>query len=243
MTHRLVGILVIAFLLAIPLAALAQDEDIMPSPVSEDELDVQPEPGIEAEPVGKADGGVVTYWGDEPLDEVIKGFYINTRVGTQLYFGGYGDHADPGFMYGFGLGYDIVPWLFSMELGAIYSFHGANIYNDLGMPETGAKVSGDFGALRVPLAFHFRYYTTKRFEATADLTGGIVYNSEAVKGYETTGVSKGSASLDYFAGARLGVEYYTGLRHFSLGFDVEVDYYIASSTIGLALSPMMKYTF
>lgn len=245
MMRRLVGVsLVAALVLVLPLVAQAQvDDGFMAAPISDQELEAQPEPGVERQSSGRPDGGVVTYWGDEPIKEVIKGFYLNTRFGAQLYFGGYGAHSEPGFMYGLGLGYDIVPWLFSMELGAIYSFHAADVLTDTGRKATDARISGDFGALRVPLTFHFRYFTTKRFEATAGLAGGILYNGQGVKGYEANGESKGAATLDYFAGGRLGVEYYTGLRHFSLGFDVEVDYFIASSTIGLALSPMLKYTF
>ena len=199
--------------------------------------------------------GVETYWGMEGLEEVEKGIFINTRIGYLSYFGDFGEYAEGGLMYGVGFGYDILGegfmgHMLSVEVDFLSSFHKAEIYDEqTNTAIENAEVYGDFMNTRIPVAITYKYGVTKRFEVTGSAIAGIaiLYNWKGKKPW-SKGDSSGQEeveghSLDYFGGGRLGIEYYTGLRHFSLGLDVEVDYLINVSGIALAASPMLKYTF
>jgi len=255
MKKRLFNLALVALVLCLPMAALAQndagmpendviDDGILDSPVTVEE--VAAEEAIEEANVSQATQtrGVVTYWGDDNLNEVEKGFFLNTRMGALIYFGDMADYAEPGFMYGLGFGYDIMEKRLSLELDAMFSFHGGNIYEDTAMGyKPGAMVKGDFSALRVPIALNIKYYTTKRFEAYVSVTGGLNYSAQAIDGYDAKGEEISGDAIDFYAGGRLGVEYYTGLRHFSIGFEAEFDYMILNGYMALVVSPMLKYTF
>ena len=43
--------------------------------------------------------------------------------------------------------------------------------------------------------------------------------------------------------ASIGVEYYTKLRHLSVGFEVDVQALIAPTAFGVEVYPTLKYTF
>lgn len=244
MRNKLV-LLAVLLVFCWPLGLMAQEEDdLLGAPVTEE--DVAAEEAIdEAEGPKDVDSrGVETWWGDEDLNDVEKGFYINSRLGTLIYLGsGYGDYANAGIMYGLGLGYDILPKWLSLEVGAIFNFHGANILDENGLRKPDAMVRGDFGALRVPVALNVRYFTTKRVELYVSVTGGLNYNAQSIDGFDANGDSIGGNKLDGYAGGRVGVEYYTGLRHFSIGLDMEFDYIFSAKSMALAIAPTLKYTF
>lgn len=67
------------------------------------------------------------------------------------------------------------------------------------------------------------------------LRGGIGY----AKFFPRALIPKGDA----FAFAGPGVEYYTRLRHFSVGLDVTGSYLLNSKTFGFALAPNLRYAF
>ena len=50
-------------------------------------------------------------------------------------------------------------------------------------------------------------------------------------------------SIDILVRAGLGLEYYTRLRHFSVGIDVDFAFGIKNMGAGLLILPNMKYTF
>ncbi len=248
-TKRLIMLCVALALVALPLSLFAQEYDdeelgIGESGVTEDEL-AEAEAAEEVDAPTKDARGVETYWGTEDLNEVEKGFFMNTRIGFLMYLSGLSDNADAGMMFGGGLGYDVVDKLLSIELDALASFHAADVVDGAtGFPDPEAQVSGDFAALRVPLVLNFKYFTTKRLELYASVLGGLFYNDKSIDGYDAvTGEEKSGTTMDYYAGGRVGLEYYTGLRHFSIGFDVEVDYIIQAGSLALTASPMLKYTF
>ncbi len=265
MKRWLVCILVAGLLFTFPFSSFAQEEDedfgeemeedagqgadsLSDEAISEEELDAFDESEPEESPV--ASRGVVTYWGDEELNEVEKGFFINGRLGLNTYLTG--DITDDtknnglGFMFGFGLGYDVMKRLLSLELDVLTSFHNADVIgDDMGGIRDDAKISGDIQLLRTQLALNIKYFTTKRWELYVAPTGGITYSPRNVA-KDANGdplIDEDFPELDYQAGLRLGFEYYTGLRHFSIGLDLEVDYYIQLAAVGMHVAPMLKYTF
>ena len=266
MKRSLLFIAVVGSMLVWPLGLMAQeeeeDEDEASDAGLEEEGSVEEgstigSEGITEEEVAEAEereevdvpvedtSGVETYWGVEELNEVEKGFFFNARFGYLTYFGDLGDYAGGGMMAGGGLGYDILEKLLSIEVDALTSFHSADIFDPItGQTDTDAMVNGDFAALRVPLAVNLKYFTTKRLELYGTLLGGLNYNDKAIDGFDAnTGEEFSGSTIDYFAGGRAGVEYYAGLRHFSIGFDVEFDYIIQAKSMALSAAPMLKYTF
>jgi hypothetical protein len=50
-------------------------------------------------------------------------------------------------------------------------------------------------------------------------------------------------SPDALAFAGPGIEYFTRIRHFSIGFEVDGSYFVKSKTFGFALAPNLRYAF
>ncbi len=51
------------------------------------------------------------------------------------------------------------------------------------------------------------------------------------------------ADTDVLVGGGLGVEYYTQLRHFSVGLQVDGLYVLSAKAPGFAITPLVRYTF
>ena len=207
--------------------------------------------------------GVETYWGDPDIVEVVKGFYMSSRFGFATFLvGDMADQSEPGMMTGFGFGYDVVDRWFAVELDVLATINQAGTIEEIS-PTTGrlapvdnAVIKGDALIMQIPLVLHTRYAATKRLEAYLDVMGGIALNMAAADGVKTvqttdangdpvvhtTGFKDGDM-MDFFGGGRLGVEYYTGLRHFSVGFEVGAGYLINASSLYVAANPTLKYTF
>jgi hypothetical protein len=104
---------------------------------------------------------------------------------------------------------------------------------------SGGTASGDFGTL-IPgaaarlnlVGFNDSQGTTRTY---VYLRGGagfaLYYPSELIP------------TRDLLAFASGGVEYYTRLRHFSVGVEVVGTFLLPSATIGFALTPSLRYAF
>jgi len=62
-------------------------------------------------------------------------------------------------------------------------------------------------------------------------------------GYALTHPTGLFGDSDVLAGGGLGVEYYTQLRHFSVGLQLDAVYAVSAGAFGAALSPIVRYTF
>lgn len=62
-------------------------------------------------------------------------------------------------------------------------------------------------------------------------------------GYALTHPSGLFGDSDVLVAAGLGVEYYTQLRHFSVGLQVDGVYALSAGAPGLSVSPIVRYTF
>jgi len=248
-------VLLVVLLLASPLAARAQETGAGGDKTDGATLgaggikdaDVPSADRPHQQPVRKVKSirGVETYWGNEDLKDVVKGFYLNTRAGYMGFaVGDLKKETKGGFAFGGGFGYDVIDQYLALEIDAIGTACQSSVLLPDRQIKEGSVVKGDFTALRVPLAVHIRYFTTKRLELYVAPLAGLWYNAQAIKKTtEDTNEVKAAHQLDGFAGGRLGIEYYTGLRHFSLGLDVEFDYIFSAKALAVAVGPMMKYTF
>lgn len=95
--------------------------------------------------------------------------------------------------------------------------------------------SGDIAGYYTGLGLRFSYITTERFHATVRLGGGVsfVAPKELMAGNWIVPTADAAA----------GVEYFTKLRHFSVGAEISTLAYIYPFSIGFSVLPTAKYTF
>lgn len=178
------------------------------------------------------------------LREVERGFWIGSRVGGIVYFDlpGEGAATSYGSLMGIEAGVDLgrslqlglVAW--GQSIGAPADYLG--ITDDSLDPK---RARGDFQSLMagamLRVAF-LRLADDNGIERTfffGRLAGGATLN-------RPVGILD---EQGYFASAGLGVEYFTRLRHFSVGLEIDGISLIGDSgtALGAAILPHVKYTF
>ncbi len=99
--------------------------------------------------------------------------------------------------------------------------------------------SGDLATYYGGLSLRFSYLTIppplNRFHATVRLGAGgaLLMPAEAA----------GGQAFAPLVDAALGVEYFTRLRHFSVGMELATQMYLMPFSVGFSLYPTFKYTF
>jgi len=178
------------------------------------------------------------------LREVERGFWVGSRVGGIVYFDlpGEGAATSYGSLMGIEAGVDLgssvqlglVAW--GQSIGAPADYLG--LTDDVVDPK---RARGDFQSLMagamLRVAF-LRLQDDNGIERTfffGRLAGGAT-------------LTRPVGILDeqgYFASAGLGVEYFTRLRHFSVGLEIDAVSLIGDSgtALGAAILPHVKYTF
>ncbi len=107
---------------------------------------------------------------------------------------------------------------------------------------TSQRASLDYGAFDVLAAgLDLRVVLWKR----ADRNGWdrLFVTGHARGGYALSHPTGLFGDSDVLVGAGLGVEYYTQLRHFSVGLQLDGLYAVQAGAPGLSLSPVVRYTF
>ena len=137
-----------------------------------------------------------------------------------------GGGSAQGTVIGLHVGYDLTERL------AIALFaEGANL-----------KASASYGAFDLLVAgadVRFAFYGSRdrngyqRFSLYAHARGGYLLS-------HPTGLF---ADTDVLVGGGLGAEYYTQLRHFSVGLQVDGLYVLSAKAAGFAVTPVVRYTF
>lgn len=104
---------------------------------------------------------------------------------------------------------------------------------------SGGTASGDFGMLIPGAAVRFNLLGLNDAQGVPRtflyLRGGA--------GYALYFPAELIPTRDLLAFAGAGVEYYTRLRHFSVGLEVTGTFLLPSATIGFALTPSLRYAF
>lgn len=99
--------------------------------------------------------------------------------------------------------------------------------------------SGDLASYYTGLSLRFSYLTIpaplNRFHATVRVGGGGALLLPAE--------SAGNQPVAPVVDAALGVEYFTRLRHFSVGLEFETLAFLYPMSVGFSLYPTFKYTF
>lgn len=175
------------------------------------------------------------------LSETNYGFFMEAHGG---YWGTLSAPASPGTPTGFSSGYEVRVDL-GWDIGRYVSpslFLNYRV-NYMGSDYTGYStsklVSGAYQALLPGAAVKVRFVGISDAQGVqrtwfyARLAAAAVfYFPKSLIGQIDVAVSGG-----------LGVEYYTKLRHFSIGLEANFSYMVMTSTMGFSVVPSLKYTF
>lgn len=172
-------------------------------------------------------------------DEVERGFYVGGTAGGGILLGSPGDA--PGALFGlaFGVasGWDVMPRLqleaalSGVQVRAPASYRGAG--------ESRIALGGDFTTLVLGLRARYGYLAVRdsqgieRLYLTVSGGGGLLTSAPSSQ--------LGGMQPQVFGG--LGLRYYTRMRHFSLGLDLDVVFGISTGTLLLHPQASLAYTF
>lgn len=137
----------------------------------------------------------------------------------------------PGTRMGLRFGFDVLNNV-NAELFAVGNFNGG----ELAASELAAGgLSGDVTNLAVGGGGRFAFLTTERIFAF--VRAGLGY------GFWFPAKLADDALGSLYVDGSLGVEYYTKLRHLSVGCELAVQALLFPNAFGVALYPTVKYTF
>ena len=192
------------------------------------------------------------YKDGEMIRTVERGIYMKTGIGAGIFLGGIRDYAPQGLALQLGLGYDILPEYLEIELNLTgIGTAGTTDKDSDGYPDSrDAMVTGSHLTLLTTVMVAGTYRPDLRWLLKVRAGGGIYYDDAFIDGYTTPqdqtismADAKDVAAIGGVAGGGIAFEYFTPLRHFSIGMDVDFFYIIGPNTMLLNLMPTMKYTF
>src|SRR5512146_1242782 len=177
----------------------------------------------------------------ETFNEVERGFYVGTQAGPFFILNAPADPASPrpfapGQVGGLEAGYDF---------GA---FASAGLFllgtaNRAGSEYKGysptKSYSGDFAALIPGVAARINVLGL----ADANQTRRTFLYVRAGAGYALFSPRQLLPTPDILVFGGAGVEYYTRLRHFSIGVELTGTFLVSSQALGFALTPSLRYAF
>lgn len=168
--------------------------------------------------------------------EVERGFYLDAQVGALILFSPSAKEnsgISPGLSIQVGLGYDITD-RFSLGLFVL----GSNIDTPSGFRSTNDK-PGDLSAFTIGLLGSFAFW------GRPDDNGidRLFIDAHAGAGVSLMGPKDVYESVDILVRVGVGLEYFTRLRHFSVGVDLDFTYGVKNLGAGVLILPQMKYTF
>ncbi|MBN2499090.1 MAG: adventurous gliding motility protein CglE [Deltaproteobacteria bacterium] len=167
---------------------------------------------------------------EEIVFQRLTGFYFEGRGGVFLTFAGSRGYSNGQPFFGFEFGYDITDEL-SVQVAYASGYQAANPIKD--PLEDPTYKHYDFGLTFFNLSADYDVWGGKRFALEARLGGGVVLISP-----EAT-PDQCPIDGDIFAGFRF--EYYSLLRHFTFG--AEVDFYFVMPTMIPALSASISVLY
>jgi hypothetical protein len=174
------------------------------------------------------------------IDEVERGLYLCASAGPLFILN---PPASPGAQRPFSSG-QIAAVEGGLDLGdrlsvGLFFAATANRVGAEYVGFSGGTASGDFGMLIPGAVARFNVLGLNDAQGVTRtylyLRGGagfaLYYPAELIP------------TRDLLAFAGVGVEYYTRLRHFSVGLEVMGNFLLPSATIGFALTPSLRYAF
>lgn len=202
----------------------------------------------------------------QQLPEIERGFYTEFDFGTVLFLGGdAADNVQPGVMAGFGFGSDIGRYL-KVEFRMLNSTadSSGNVYRAVGNipdeiqernpcpddPTEACTTAPDVQISLVTAGIKGVYPLSERLELQGLLGGGVVLGNpspDQIFEFDPDAqlatpedVETGSTPIFGFG---VGVEYFTTLRHFSVGANAAVWLVPGPGGMMATVFPTIKYTF
>jgi hypothetical protein len=173
------------------------------------------------------------------INEIERGFFLSIDYGPNYYIplSGAGmvslneDYLSPGTRMGMRLGFDILNNI-AADVFVLANFNQGLINQDAIQD---GVLTGDIAHFAPGLGLRFAFVTTDRVFAYARVGAGYALWFPS----QLAGGAVGSIHTD----ASIGIEYYTHLRHISVGVEVDFQALIAPMAFGFAVYPTFKYTF
>ena len=184
---------------------------------------------------------------EAPVDEVERGFYLGADVGVS-YLGslpaavGTPSPSSWGMMLRLEAGYDIGRYLTVSLFGAFTAYGAGSDY--IGYSQGAA--SGAFSQIIPGLAVRFNALGfadgqgVQRTWLYVKAGAGWAFFQPSALFTVPNSTSSYSA---FYAFAGVGVQYYTHLRHFSIGLEVDASFLGKSSDWGFQVTPNIRYAF
>jgi hypothetical protein len=172
------------------------------------------------------------------IDEVERGLSLGVDYGPAFYLplSGAGmlnlnpTSTSPSTRVGVRVGYDVLNNI-AVDAFVLGTFSTGVI--DLDDVRAG-KTTGDIALIAPGVGVRFAFVTTERFFAFVRAgVGYALWFPQALAG------ATGSVHTD----ATLGVEYYTKLRHVSVGVEAGAQALLSPTAVGIHVYPTLKYTF
>ena len=175
------------------------------------------------------------------IDEIERGLYLSIDYGPNYFIPIKGanfvvlnpDYVRPGTRMGVRAGYDILNNI-QLDVFLLANFNEGVIDANA---VTNQQLTGDVSHFAPGIGLRFDFVTSEDQRFFAFVRAGVGYAfwfpSALAQG------APGSVHTD----ASLGVEYYTKLRHLSVGVEGDVQALIAPFAFGIEVYPTLKYTF
>ena len=184
---------------------------------------------------------------EAPVDEVERGFYLGADVGVSFLGGLPAQAGTPspsswGMMLRLEAGYDIGRYVTVSIFGAFAAYGAGSEY--IGFSEGAA--SGAFSQLIPGLAVRFNalgFADSQGVQRTwlyVKAGAGWAFFQPQALFTPTPATSSYSA---FYAFGGVGVQYYTHLRHFSIGLEVDASFLGKSNDWGFQITPNIRYAF
>lgn len=166
------------------------------------------------------------------IKDVERGLELGLQAGFLYDFRAPVPDAGPGLLVGLEAGWDI-NWLLRLKGGVVTGYYDAS-----GALDSGQRVALDYDSQLYWLGASFSLLASERFHA--DVQAGVGYfhtGPKQVGGFSVAG--------DDDVAIRVGaaLEYFTGLRHFSVALEVMADILPRRGDVALALYPVVRYSF
>jgi len=178
----------------------------------------------------------------ETFEEVERGLYVGTLAGPFFILNAPADPAisprpfAPGQVGGLEVGYDFGTFA-SAGLFLLGTANRAGSEYKGYNPTKG--YSGDFAALVPGAALRVNVLGL----ADANQTRRTFLYARAGAGYALFSPRQLLPNPDILVFGGVGVEYYTRLRHFSIGVEIAGTFLVSSQALGFALTPSLRYAF
>lgn len=175
------------------------------------------------------------------INEIERGFYFEARGGFWATLNpptsatGAAGHFSPGQAAELDLGFDIGERV-AIALSLLIT---ANRMPSDYTGFSGGTASGDYGAL-IPgagvkirvVGFSDAQDVRRTWLYVHGAGGAALYNPQALLN-----------KFDVLVSGGLGVEYFTKLRHFSIGLEANVNFFVLTQAVGFSVLPTVKYSF